>query len=181
MSRINSVNNEEANYEQLELLEAIEKDLGMVPNFLRVLANSPTALRAYLGLHGVARDGDLDPSTRERIALAIAQQNACEYCVSAHTDAGLKTDLDEVEMTVNRRGTSQNQRAAVAVQLARSLAEKSGAVTTQELIEVRKAGYSDAEIAEIIVHVGLSFLSNLVANASRVELDFPKIDLELER
>ena len=64
MSRINVVNHATANAEQKDLLDAIQTQLGMVPNFLKVFANSPVALRAFLGLHGVANDGSLDPQTR---------------------------------------------------------------------------------------------------------------------
>ena len=45
--------------------------------------NGDAALKAFLGLHGIAGEGSLDPQTRERIALALAQQNSCEYCLSA--------------------------------------------------------------------------------------------------
>jgi hypothetical protein len=79
MARINLVTNESANAEQKALLDAIQSQLGMVPNFLKVFANSPEALKAFLGLHGIANAGSLDPQTRERIALALAQQNSCEY------------------------------------------------------------------------------------------------------
>jgi hypothetical protein len=53
----------------------------MVPNFLKVFAHSPTILRAFLGLRKVASEGSLDPLTRERITLGLAEQNACEISV----------------------------------------------------------------------------------------------------
>lgn len=88
MSRINTVTNQTASNEQAVLFSAIEQQIGRVPNFLRVFANSPAALRAFLGLYGIANEGSLNAQTRERIALALAQQNACEYCLSAHTAIG---------------------------------------------------------------------------------------------
>lgn len=88
MSRIKIVNNEDTNQEQAELYGAITATLGTVPNFLKIFANSPAALRAFLGLHGIASEGSLDAQTRERIALALAQQNSCQYCLSAHTAIG---------------------------------------------------------------------------------------------
>ena len=97
MARINIVTAESANPEQKALYDAIHAQLGMVPNFLKVFANSPAALKAFLGLHGIAGDGSLDPQTRERIALALAQQNSCEYCLSAHTAIGRKAGLDGAE------------------------------------------------------------------------------------
>ncbi len=179
MSRITVITNETANAEQLALLEAIQAKLGMVPNFLKILANSPAALRAFLGLHGIANEGSLTPQTRERIALAVAQQNSCEYCVSAHTAIGRKAGLTNAEIAANRAGTSQEDKAAVAVKFARSLVENSGEVTTAEITEARNAGYSDAEIVEIITHVGMNILTNMIGKASRVEIDFPKVDLQI--
>jgi uncharacterized peroxidase-related enzyme len=179
MSRINIVTQDAANPEQQTLLDAVEAKLGIVPNFLKVIANSPAALRAFLGLHGIAGEGSLDALTRERIALAIAQQNECQYCVSAHSAIGRKAGLDGDEIAANRAGTSRDDRAAVAIRFARALAEYSGAVTNGELRDVREAGYSDAEIVEIITHVGLDVLTNLIGKASQVDIDFPKVDLKL--
>ncbi len=178
MSRINVVTAENANAEQTELYAAITSQIGMVPNFLKVFANSPAALRAFLGLHSIAGEGSLDPLTRERIALALAEKNACQYCVSAHTAIGLKAGLDSTEMEANRAGSSQDVKAKSAVRFARALADNNGEVTTAELLEVRNAGYSESDIVEIITHVGMNILTNILGKASRVEIDFPSIALQ---
>ncbi len=178
MSRINTVTAEQANNEQQALFDAIQSQLGMVPNFLRVFANSPSALKAFLGLHTIAGEGALDEATRERIALALAEQNACQYCVSAHSAIGRKTGLNSDEIEANRAGNSQDAKAAVAVRFAKSLSENTGEVTTSELLEVRNAGYSDAELVEIITHVGMNLLTNILGKASQVEIDFPKVELK---
>lgn len=179
MTRIKTIDSSNANAEQTELLNAIHGQLGMVPNFLKVFANSPVALRAFLGLHGIANDGSLDALTRERIALALAQQNGCEYCVSAHTAIGRKTGLSAEEVTAARAGTSEDAQAAVAVKFARSLMEKTGEIGALELAEVRSAGYSDSDIVEIITHVGMNFLTNVLGKASQIDIDFPKVSLKL--
>ena len=179
MSRINIVTKETANVEQKALLEAIQSELGMVPNFLKAFANSPAALRAFLGLHCSANEGSLDPQTCERIALGIAQQNSCEYCVSAHTAIGRKAGLTAVEIEANRKGTSLDAKAAVAVKFAQSLVENMGEVTTAEIAEARNAGYTDAEIVEIITHVGMNILTNMIGKVGRIEIDFPKVELKI--
>lgn len=178
MSRINLVTNEQANQEQEALFNIIQDQLGMVPNFLKVFANSPAALRAFLGLHSIAGEGELDPQTKERIALGLAEQNACEYCVSAHSAIGRKAGLSNSEIEANRAGTSEDAKAAVAVKFARSLAEHNGEVSTGELLEIRNAGYNDAQIVEIITHVGMNVLTNILGKASRVPIDFPKVELK---
>lgn len=179
MSRIKVVQHDSATVEQKAILDAVQSQLGTVPNYLKVFANSPAALRAFLGLYGIANEGSLDALTRERIALTLAQQNGCQYCVSAHTTLGRKAGLTASEIEANRAGSSQDAKAAAAVKFARALVAHTGEVTTAELLEVRNAGYSDAEIVEIITHVGLNFLTNVLGKASRVEIDFPKIELKL--
>ncbi len=178
MSRINVVANEDATTEQQQLFSAITTQLGMVPNFLKVFANSPAALKAFLGLHSIASEGSLDPLTKERIALALAEKNACQYCVSAHTALGSKAGLSGAEIEANRSGTSQDAKAAVAVKFAKALAEHNGEVTTSELIQARNAGYSESDIVEIITHVGMNILTNILGKASRVDIDFPKVALK---
>ncbi|MFZ2155680.1 MAG: peroxidase-related enzyme [Bradyrhizobium sp.] len=179
MARINLVTTESASPEQKALYDAIHAQLGMVPNFLKVFANSPAALKAFLGLHGIAGDGSLDPQTRERIALALAQQNSCEYCLSAHTAIGRKAGLDTAEIEANRSGTSRDEKAAVAVRFARSLVAHMGEVTTAELQEMRNVGYGESDIVEVITHVGMNILTNLLGKAGRIDIDFPKVGLKL--
>lgn len=134
-------------------------------------------LKAFLGLHEIAGSGTLDPQTRERIALVVAEGNACEYCVSAHTAMGRKAGLSGAEIQVNRSGTSQDARAAVAVVFAKALNTNLGDVTQSEFDAVRAAGYSDGEIVEIITHVGMNTLTNLLGKAAQVDIDFPKVEL----
>lgn len=179
MARINLVTAESASPEQKALFDAIHAQLGMVPNFLKAFANSPAALKAFLGLHGIAGDGSLDPQTRERIALALAQQNGCEYCLSAHTAIGRKAGLDNAEIAANRSGTSRDEKAAVAVRFARALVAHMGEVTTEELLEMRNVGYSESDIVEVITHVGMNILTNLLGKAGRIDIDFPKVGLKL--
>jgi uncharacterized peroxidase-related enzyme len=178
MSRITVIDQHNANAEQKALLGAIQSQLGMTPNFLKIFANSPVALKAFLGLHAIANEGSLTPQTRERIALAVAQQNSCEYCLSAHTAIARKTGLSGDEITSARAGSSEDAKAAVAVKLARSLVEHQGDITTAELVEARDAGYTDADIVEIITHVGMNVLTNILGKASRVDIDFPKVSLQ---
>ncbi len=179
MSRIKIVTDQAANSDQKALFDAIQGQLGIVPNFLRVIGNSTVALKSFLGLYGIAGAGSLDPLTRERIALAVAEQNACEYCVSAHTAIGGQAGLSGDEMQANRAGTSQDAKAAAAVKFARALVEHKGGVSTEEIMAVRAAGYSDSDLAEIIMHVGMNLITNILGKASRVEIDFPRVELNV--
>lgn len=177
MARVAVIDPQTATGEAKQLLDAVHSGLGMVPNFIRVLANSPAALNAFLGIHGIAGAGLLDPQTRERIALAVAEQNGCQYCVSAHTAIGRKVGLDSQEMLANRMGRSSDAKAEAALTFARALVEHTGQVSKAEFDAVRVVGHSDGEIIEIITHVAMNILTNLLGKATQVEIDFPKIDL----
>lgn len=177
MARVAVIDPKTATGEAKALLDAVQSGLGMVPNFIRVLANSPTALQAFLGLHAIAGAGTLEPKTRERIALAVAEQNACQYCVSAHTAIGRKAGLDSDEMLANRAGKSSDRKAAAALAFAGALVEHAGQVTASEVEAVRAAGHTDGDIIEIITHVAMNIFTNLLGKATQVEIDFPKVDL----
>jgi uncharacterized peroxidase-related enzyme len=177
MSRLTVIDPATATGEAKQLLDTVQSALGAVPNFIRVLANSPAALNAFLGLHAIAGAGVLEPKTRERIALAVAQQNACQYCVSAHTAIGRKAGLDSAEMLANRQGTSTDAKAAAAIAFANALVANMGQLTPSEFDAARKAGHSDAELVEIITHVALNVFTNLLGKATELDIDFPVVEL----
>jgi uncharacterized peroxidase-related enzyme len=177
MTRIQIIDPKTATGPARDLLEAVQAQLGATPNFIRVLANSPKALEGFLGLYGAAGGFALDTATRERIALAIAEGNACQYCVSAHTAIGRGAGLSNEEMLLNRKGTSADAKAAAAVAFARALNDNAGEVTTAEIDAARAAGLSDGELVEIIALVALNIFTNIVGKATRVDIDFPKVAL----
>ncbi len=179
MARVSVIDPQTATGEIRQLLDAVQAGLGTVPNFIRVLANSPAALSAFLGLHSIAGAGALNAQTRERIALAVAEQNACQYCVSAHTAIGRKAGLDNQEMIANRTGRSSDAKAEAALTFARALVEHTGQVSKAEFDAVRAAGHSDAEIIEIITHVAMNIFTNLLGKSTQVEIDFPTIELNM--
>ncbi|HWK66286.1 MAG TPA: peroxidase-related enzyme [Rhizobiaceae bacterium] len=177
MARVAVIDPRTASGEAKLLLDSVQASLGLVPNFIRVLANSPAALSGFLGLFGISQSGAMDPKTRERIALAVAEQNACQYCVSAHTAIGSMAGLDHDEMLANRSGRSSDRKAEAALTFARALVEHAGDVTKSEFDAVREAGHTDAEIIEIVAHVAMNIFTNLLGKAMEVEIDFPKIAL----
>jgi len=159
------------------LLDAVQKQLGTVPNLFRIVSNSPAALEGYLGLNGALGKGKLDPATRERIALAVAEVNGCGYCLAAHTYLGKNlAHLNDIEITANRKGRSTDAKADAAVRFAAEIVDKRGRVALSAVDAVKSAGYSDAEIVEIIAHVALNTLTNYVNEVLGTEIDFPQVN-----
>lgn len=159
------------------LLEAVKKQLGIVPNLFRVVGNSPAALEGYLGLNGALAKGTLDAKTRERVALAVAEVNGCDYCLSAHTYLGKNlAKLDDAEIAANRAGMSGDPKANAAVRFAVALVKHRGHVVDADLASVKSAGFTEAQIIEIVLHVALNTLTNYVNNVADTEIDFPAVE-----
>ncbi len=156
------------------LLNEVKQSLGSVPNLFRIVANSPAALEGYLRLNGALAKGALDAATRERIALAVAELNGCDYCLAAHSYVGKNVaKLSGAEIEANRRGGSTDAKADAAVKFAVEIVRQRGGVGEASIAAVRDAGFSDAEIVEIIAHVALNTLTNYVNEVLVTAVDFP--------
>ncbi len=158
------------------LLDAVNAQLGSVPNMFRLIATSPAALEGYLGMSGALGKGSLPAATRERIALAVAEINGCDYCLSAHSYLGRKlAKLDDAEITANRSGASNDPKADAAVRFAAAVARARGHVGDADFAAVKLAGYSDAQIVEIVQHVALNTWTNYVNEVFKTDIDFPVV------
>lgn len=133
------------------LLEAVNQQLGFVPNLFRVVANSPAALEGYLAMSGALAKGKLPAQTRERIALAVAQINGCCYCLSAHSEM--------------RKHFAKLSEAKVA--------RERGHIADADVQAMRMAGYDEAQIVEIVQHVALNTWTNYLNEVAKTEIDFP--------
>lgn len=176
MSRIAIPTQAETPTASRPLLDAVNKQLGVVPNLMKVVGNSPAALEGYLSLNGALGKGSIGAKTGERIALAVAELNGCSYCLSAHNYLGsnlAKLDADEIE--ANRRGTSSDPKAAAALRLATQIVNTRGHVTDADIAAAKSAGYGDAEIMEIVLHVALNTLTNYVNSVAKTDVDFPVV------
>lgn len=160
------------------LLDAVKVQLGVVPNMFRLISTSPQALEGYLGMSGALGKGALPAATRERIALAVAEVNGCSYCLSAHTYLGKHVaKLDDAEMTANRSGASNDPVADAAVHFAAKLTQERGRITEADLAAVRLAGYTDAQLIEIVQHVALNTWTNYLNVAFATDIDFPVVEV----
>jgi uncharacterized peroxidase-related enzyme len=158
------------------LLTAVQKKLGTTPNLFRVVANSPAALEGYLGLSGALDRGTLPAATRERIALAVAEINGCDYCLSAHSYlARHVAKLDDAEIAANRSGSSRDPMADAALRFAARVVLERGHVTDEDVRAVKAAGYDDGQIVEIILHVALNTWTNYLNAVAATEVDFPRV------
>jgi uncharacterized peroxidase-related enzyme len=175
MSRIQPVDHEQAVGKTRGLLDAVKAKLGMAPNMMKTMAQSPAVLEAYLSFGGALEAGKLNPRVREQIALITAEVNRCDYCAAAHTAIGRMVGLDEAGIWAARQGQSSDEKTDAALKFARALILSRGEISDAEVTAVREAGFSDGEIVEILAHVALNIFTNYFNLTAGTEIDFPKV------
>ncbi|MBZ4041715.1 carboxymuconolactone decarboxylase family protein [Flavobacterium hibisci] len=176
MTRLTALNPEEVTGKTKDLFNAVQAKLGVVPNMMRTMGNSPAVLEGYLNLSGALSHGKLSAKTGELIALAVSESNSCDYCLAAHTFIGEKLiKADPEVLKAARSGNSTDPKTEAILQLAKTLISKNGLVNDEDVNKAKNAGVADAEIAETIAHVALNVLTNYFNNVANTEIDFPAI------
>lgn len=174
MQRIETIDPAAASGRAKELLDKTQAQLGRIPNLYRAMASSSAALDGYLSFRKALVDGRLTIPLREQIALLVADFNACEYCVSAHTFRGQKVGISETELASNQRAESSDAKTRAALRFVKSLLAKRGMIDGGEFADVKAAGWSDEEVGEMVAHVALNVFSNYFNHVAQPALDFPR-------
>ena len=180
MSRISIPTVEQSLEASKPLLAAVQKSLGVTPNLMKLVGHSPAALEGYLALSGATGKGKLSAQLRERIALAIAEYNGCDYCLSAHDYLGQNVaKLSRAELDAARDGHSEDAQVEAALRFALQVAQTRGRVSDADLATLRLAGFDEASVIEIVVNVALNVLTNYVNNVAHTDIDFPQVTAKM--
>ena len=161
-----------------DLLAQVHTSQGVTPTMTKVMANSPALLQGYLALSGAVAGGTLKPAVRERLAIATAQLNGCEYCLSAHTYVGANiAKVDAAELDRARRAESSDAHVAALLKLSNAIAENAGDVDDVDLKTARAEGVTDVEIGEIVANLALNTMTNYFNILAHVDNDWPVVSL----
>lgn len=178
MPRLSPIDPQTATGPLKETLDGLTKKLGMVPNMMRTMAQSPAVLDAYIGLSQAANRTSIPAGTREALALALGQRNGCEYCVTAHSLLGRKAGLDATAVAASREGRGRDAHEGAIIAFALAVNERRGHVTDAEIEAARAAGLTDAVIAEVLAVVALNVFTNWFNHVAQPEIDFPRIEFK---
>ena len=156
-------------------LDAFTKNIGFTPNMMATFAQSPIAFNAWAALLGSLSKA-LDVKTRDSIGLAVSEVNGCSYCLTVHSfTAEHMAKLPADEIILARKGHASDPKRDAAVQFARKVIETRGKVSDADLKAVRDAGYTDANVMEIVALVAMYSLTNFFNNVFDPEKDFPAV------
>lgn len=155
------------------LLEGIKKAFGFVPNLFAVFAESPAALQGALAMADAFSKSTLSPAEQQLVALAVSEANDCEFCVAAHSTIAkhaAKADPAAVDATRAREPLADPKLDAL-VRFTRKVVEQRGFVTDAEVAEFMAAGYSKAQVIEVLLGVGMKTFNNYVDHIAHVPLN----------
>jgi uncharacterized peroxidase-related enzyme len=175
MSRIAIPDRDEAPVASQPILDNVNKMLGFVPNLQRLMSISPNALGGWAALMG-SLSKTLDVKTRDGIALAVSEADGCNYCLAAHSF--ISTNLAKIppeEIALNREGRSSDPKRQAAIAFAKALIERRGKVSDEEFAAIKTAGWTDANIVEMIALTAQFLLTNFMNNAVHTPIDFPQV------
>lgn len=173
MSRLKSISVENATGHTAALYSDIKRNLGGVPNLFQALGPSPKVLENYFAMS--AAQSSLSGGEKALIALAVAQVNSCDYCLAAHTVLGGMSKLSAEEMTAARRGESPNEKRDALVKFAREIVLEKGRVSDQTLENFLAAGYTEAQVPEVVLGVAQNIFTNYFNHVNQTDVDFPAV------
>jgi uncharacterized peroxidase-related enzyme len=155
------------------LLEGIRKAFGFVPNLFAVFAESPAALQGALAMADAFSASTLSPAEQQLVALAVSEANDCQFCVAAHSTIAkriAKADPALVAATRAREPLSHPKFDAL-VTFTRKLVEQRGVVADADVAAFLEAGYTKAQVIEVLLGVGMKTFNNYVDHIAHVPLN----------
>lgn len=155
-------------------LEQLKKAFGVLPNLPAVIANSPKLINSLVGLFGQVHSPGLSEAENQIVLLTDAVTNSSAYAVAFHTALALRQGIGSEETTAIREGrlpTDKRFRALSA--LAKTLIEKRGHPTEQELDSFIAAGFTKEQVLEVIAIVAASTITNYTGTIANPPLEDP--------
>lgn len=154
------------------VLERIERKFGFIPNLFATFAEAPAVLQGYLALSDSLDKGALTAAERQIVEIAISAENSCAYCVAAHSTVADTLKVSPQIVDAIREGRSlPDTRLDGLVTFARAVVRERGRLSESEVEMFLSAGYTKAQLLEILGHVGLKTIANYLEPIARQPLD----------
>lgn len=143
------------------ILEAVQGKFGFIPNLLGKFAEAPNVLKAYLDLDAITSQGTLSAVEKQIIQIAASRANGCEYCVAAHSTISdmQKLPADVINAVREDKAIADSKLEALR-QFAKSVVSKQGWVCENTVNNFLAAGYTKAQVLEVILAITQKTLSN---------------------
>jgi uncharacterized peroxidase-related enzyme len=154
------------------ILEQLQRAISFVPNLAATMAGSPAVLEAYVGLVGSFGRSSFGPIERELIAMTTSFENGCHYCMAVHSTFAKAQGASDADLDAIRAGKYPDDlHLAALVHFTRQLVRKQGQVSDEDVQDFLRAGFTEAQILEVLIGISQSNLANLVYQLTGTSLD----------
>lgn len=152
-------------------LGTVKQNYGFVPNLLGGLAQSPAALHAYLALAEQFGKSGLTAGEQQVVSLSVSRQNDCGYCVAAHSVLASKV-LPSGAIAALRQGEpTGDARLDAVARLSLKVVENRGWISESDIQDFISAGFTRANVLDLLVGVAQKTLSNYANHVMGTPLD----------
>lgn len=157
-----------------EGLQAARARFGFVPNLLGMLAGSPAALGAYLGVTEAFGAGTLTEVERQVVLLTVSHHHECHYCMAAHSAGATMAGIAPEVLEALRRGEPlPDARLEALRRTTDRLVTSRGWISQEETGAFLAAGFTEAQLLEVIAGIALKTISNYANHLAGTPLDAP--------
>jgi uncharacterized peroxidase-related enzyme len=154
------------------ILEGVRKAYGFLPNMLGTMAEAPALLKGYQTLGKIFQESSLSAAEQQVVILTTSYENACTYCVAAHTViAAMSKVPSDVVQAIRAGNPIADPKLEALRQLASEIVTTRGWPRQETLRRFLAAGYTQANVLEVVLGVGLKTLSNYTNHLAATPLD----------
>lgn len=155
-----------------EALAGALKAFGFVPNLLGTMAAAPALLKTYRAVEVLFDETSLTPTERQVVMLTTSYENNCEYCVGAHTAmSAMQKVSDDVVQAIRTGKPIADRKLEALRQLTSAIVTSRGFPADEALAAFHAAGYSQAQVLEVVLGVGFKTLANYTNHMAGTPLD----------
>lgn len=155
-----------------EILKVWQDKVGFVPNILGVIGESPALLKGYSDLFSAVERSSFSPTEVEIIHMTVSSMNNSPYCIAARTTWGEKAGVPKEVLNSLRKEQPLKDSKLEALRIfVRSMMKKMGRADERDLEVFYKAGYSKAQVLEVILILSLNTITNYVNHIASPVLD----------
>ncbi len=155
-------------------LEQLQQAFGVIPNLAATIANSPKLINSLVGVFQQVHSSSLTEPEIQIVLLTDAVANSSTYAVAFHTALALQQGVSSEETdAIRERRVPTDKRFAALSTLARTLIEKRGHLSDQELDSFTAAGFTKEQVLEVVAIVAASTITNYVGTIANPPLDDP--------
>ena len=174
MPILNALKSSEVPSAVQETFAQLNKKLGKVPNIYATMAHSPATLKGMLQLGQTLKEGELTLKDTEAVALVMAQQNDCDYCLAAHSLIGKSVGYSDDEVVAIRKGQPADKKIKALSDLVAEILRTQGRPAKKLVDAFFAAGYGKSALVELIALVAYNIFTNYFNHIIGTEIDFPR-------